>query len=64
MLTYIVYLEKCIHAKITLKNLIQRKKLSIQHPFTHCLQTVHLMQQKIISSVTDGKTVRKGFEKT
>ena len=39
-------LEKCIHVKIILKNLIQRKKLSICLLAIHCSQIVHLMQQK------------------
>ena len=46
MLTWCVCLKKCIHVKIILKNLIQRKKLSICLLAIHCSQIVHLMQQK------------------
>ena len=46
-----------------MKNLIQRKKLSIQLLVTHCLQIVHFMKQKINLIVTKGKTVWKGFVK-
>ena len=36
-----------------------KKKLSIHLQVTHCLQIVHLMQQKTSSIVTEGKTVWK-----
>ena len=39
-------LEKCTHVKIILKNLIQRKKLSMN--LIQYLQIVHLMKQKKI----------------
>ena len=39
----VVYLKKYIHARIILKNLTQRKKISIRFLVTHCLQIVHLM---------------------
>ena len=38
-------LKKCIHVKIIMNNLIQKKQLSIHLRVTHCLQIVHLMQQ-------------------
>ena len=47
-------LEKCIHVKIILKNLIQRKKLSMN--LIQYLQIVHLMKQKKLI-VTKVKTV-------
>ena len=56
-------LEKCIPVKIILKNLTQRKKLSIHLLVTHCLQIVHLMKQKTNSTVKKTKTVWKGFVK-
>ena len=40
------------------------KKLSIHLLVTHCLQIVHLMQQKINLIVTEGKTAWKGFVRT
>ena len=57
-------LEKCIHVKITLKDLTQRKKLSIRLLAIHCLQIVHLMQQKISLIVTETMIVWKTFVKT
>ena len=57
-------LEKCIHVKIILKKLIQRKKLSIRLLAIHCLQIVHLMQQKIRLIDTEVKIVWKSFVKT
>ena len=59
MLTWNVYLNKCTHVKVILKNLIQRKKLSIHLLVTPCLQIVHLMQQRINSIETEVKTVWK-----
>ena len=55
--------KKCAHVKIILKNLIQRKKLSMHLLVTHFLQVLHLIQQKISLIVTEGKTVWKGFVK-
>ena len=61
---YLEYLlEKCTHVKIILKNLTQRKKLSTQLLFTHCLQIVHLMQQTTNLIFTERKTVWKDFGK-
>ena len=40
------------------------KKLSTHLLVTHCLQIVHLMQQKTNLIVTEGKTARKSFVKT
>ena len=57
-------LEKCSHVKIILKNLIQKKKISIHLLVTHCLQIVHLMHQKTDLIVTKGKTAWKSFVKT
>ena len=48
-------LENCTLVKIILKNLIQRKKLSMHPMIIHCLQIVHLMQQKISLIVTEAK---------
>ena len=60
-----VCLKKYTHVKIILKNLVQRKiKLSMHLLVIHCLQIVHLIQQKISLIVTEGKTVSKGFVKT
>ena len=41
-------LKKCIYVKIILKNLTQRKKLSIRLLVTHCLQIVQLMKQQTL----------------
>ena len=48
MVTYSVCLKTCTHVKMILKNLIQRKKLSIYLLVIHCLQIVHLVQQKTL----------------
>ena len=40
------------------------KKLSTHLLVTHCLQVVHLMQQKTNLIVTEGKTAMKSFVKT
>ena len=56
-------LEKCTHVKIILKNLIQRKKLSIHLLVIHYLQIFHLIQQKTNLIVTEGNTVCNGFVK-
>ena len=61
---YAVYLKKCIHVKIILKNLTQRKKLSMCLQVTHGLHAVHLMHQKTNLVITEGKTVWKSFIKT
>ena len=55
------FLEKMPSFKIILKNLTQKKKLSIRLQVTHCLQIVYLMQQKTNLIVTETKTVWKGF---
>ena len=47
-----------------LKILIQRKKLSIRLLVIHCLQIVHVIQQKISLFVTKVKAVWKDFVKT
>ena len=46
MQTYNICLKKCTHVKIILKNLIQRKKLSIHFLVIQYLHIVHLMKQK------------------
>ena len=51
------FLETIILVKIILKNLIQRKKLSILLQVTHGLHVVHLMHQKTNLVITEGKTV-------
>ena len=61
--------EKCTHVKIILKNLTQKKKLSIHLLVTHCLCIVHLTQrsctqQKTNLIVTKMKNVWKSFVKT
>ena len=63
MVTYSVCLKTCTHVKMILKNLIQRKKLSIYLLVIHCLQIVNLVQQKTYLIVTEGKTLWKGFVK-
>ena len=45
------------------KSYTEKKKLSIHLLVTHCLQIVHLMQQKTNLIVTDVKSVLKGFVK-
>ena len=58
-------LEKCICLKIIMKNFIQRKKkLSIRLLVTHCLQIVHLIQQKPNLIFTEVKILWKGFVRT
>ena len=56
-------MKNCIHVKIILKNVIQRKKLTIRLLAVHCLQIAHLMQQKISLIVTEAKIVWKSFVK-
>ena len=56
--------KKCTHLRIIQKNLIKRKKLSIRLLVTHCLQIVHLTQQKTNLIVTKVKIVWKGFAKS
>ena len=67
-LLFMLILSVCsrnyIHVKIILKNLTQRKKLSIRLRVTQCLQIVHLMKQKTNLILTEGKTVWKAFAKT
>ena len=58
-----VCLKKCTHVKIILKNLIQRKKLSTRLLAIHCLEIVHMMQQKISLILTGPNTVWKSFVK-
>ena len=57
-------LKKTHACQMVLKNLTQRKKLSIRLLVNHCLQIVYLMQQKISLIVTEAKIVSKGFVKT
>ena len=64
MLTSNVCLKKRTHVKMILKNLIQRKKLSIHLLVTHCLQIVHLIQQKISLIVTEAEIVWESFVRT
>ena len=52
-------LEKMHSCQNNIEKLIQRKKLSIRLLVTHCLQIVHLMQQKSNLVVTNAKTVWK-----
>ena len=59
-----MYSKKYIRVKIILKNLTQRKNISIRFPVTQCLQIVHLMQQKTNLIVAEGNTVWKGFVRT
>ena len=54
-------LEKMRSCQNNLKNLTQRKKLSIRLLVTHYLQVVHLIKQKNNLTVTEAKTVWKGF---
>ena len=42
-------LKKCILVKIILKNLLQKKKLSMSLLAAHCLDCVHLMQKNELS---------------
>ena len=63
-MTWNFCLKKCIHVKIILENLTQRKKLSIRFLVTHCLQIVHLLKQKANVIVTQAKTAWKGFVRT
>ena len=46
------------------KSYTEKKQLSIRLLVTHCLQIIHLMQQKANLIVTKVKTVWKGFAKT
>ena len=57
-------LEKCTYAEIILKNLIQKKKLSIRLLLTHCLQIVCFIRQKTNLIVTKVQIIWKGFVKT
>ena len=50
-------LEKMHSCQNNLENLIQRKKLSIHLLVTHCLQILHLMQQKTNLILIEGKTI-------
>ena len=54
-------LEKMHSCQIILRNLIQRKKLSIRLLVTHCLQVIRLTQQKTNLIVTETKIVWKSF---
>ena len=54
-------LEKMRSCQNNLKNLTQRKKLSIRLLVTHYLQIFHLIKQKNNLTVTEAKTVWKGF---
>ena len=56
-------IDKCIYVKIILKNVIQRKRLSIHFQIAHCLQIAYLMKQKTNLTVTEVKTVWKDFER-
>ena len=44
-----------------LKNILQKKKLSMRLQITHGLHTVHLMNQKTNGVTTEEKTVWKCF---
>ena len=56
-----VCLKKCIPVKIILKNLIQRKRLSIYLLVIHCSQIVHLMKRKTNLIVTEAKPCMERF---
>ena len=57
------FLEKQTHVKMILKNILQKKKLSISPQVTHGLHAVHLMNQKTNGVITEEKTVWKCFVK-
>ena len=57
-------LEKMHSCQNNLKRSYIEKKLSIRLLAIHCLQIVHLMQQKISLIVTETMTVWKTFVKT
>ena len=57
-------LLECVSVKIILKNLTQRKKISIPLLGTHCLEIAHLMEQKTNLIITEAEIVRKGFVRT
>ena len=57
-------LKKYTHVKMILKNLLQRKKLSIHLQVIHGLHTVHLMYQKTNLVITEEKTIWECFVKT
>ena len=57
-------LEKTHSCQNNPKKFYTEKKLSIRPLVIHCLQIVHLVQQKTNLIDTRGKTVWKGFVKT
>ena len=58
-------LEKmCLYQNNLEQSYTEKKKLSIHLLAIHCLQIVHLMQQKISLIVTETMTVWKTFVKT
>ena len=67
---YIIYadleclLEKMHLCQNNLEKSYTEKKLSIQLLVIHCLQIVHMLQQKISLIVKEGKIVGKDFVKT
>ena len=54
-------LKKQTHVKMILKNLLEKKKLSIRLQVTHGLHGVPLMNQKTNGVITQEKTVWKRF---
>ena len=63
VMTLSVYLKKCMHVKIMLKNLMQKKKLSIRLLVIQYLHVVRLTQQKTNLIFTRVNIVWKGFVK-
>ena len=59
-----VCFKKFICVKINLKNLTHKKDLSIRFLAIHCLQMVHLMQQKIRLIVKKANIAWKSLVKT
>ena len=56
-------LEKQIHAQTILKNLIQKRKLSINPLVTRELHAAHLINRKLNGIIIEEKTVWKYFAK-
>ena len=57
-------LEKMYSCENNPENCYTEKKLSIRLLAIHCLQIVHLMQQKISLIVTEAKIVSNSFVRT
>ena len=54
-------LKKQIRVKIILKNLIQKRKLNINHYVTRELHAAHLINQKLNGIIIEAKTAWKSF---